>query len=71
MKKIFFLILLSLFTGITTFISCKKDYSYEGGNDNKNNKPPIAVAGPDRVITLPTDSVAGWQQFQRPGWDDK
>lgn len=22
-----------------------------------NNKPPIAVAGPDQVITLPTDSV--------------
>jgi len=39
------------------FISCKKEYSCEGCNDNKNNKPPIAVAGPDQVITLPTDSV--------------
>ena len=38
-------------------ISCKKDHSYEGGSDNKNNKPPIAVAGPDQVITLPIDSV--------------
>ena len=27
------------------------------GCATKNNKPPIAVAGPDQVITLPTDSV--------------
>ena len=25
---------------------------------HENNKPPIAVAGPDQVITLPTDSVS-------------
>jgi len=36
-------------------ISCKKEYSCEGCKEN--NKPPIAVAGPNQVITLPTDSV--------------
>jgi hypothetical protein len=25
---------------------------------NNKNKPPIAVAGPDQVVTLPTDSVS-------------
>ena len=38
------------------FISCKKEYSCEGCR--YNNKPPIAIAGPDEVITLPTDSVS-------------
>ena len=37
------------------YISCKKELSCE--NCIENNKPPIAVAGPDQVITLPTDSV--------------
>ena len=36
-------------------LSCKKETSCEGCKEN--NKPPIAVAGPDQVITLPTDSV--------------
>jgi hypothetical protein len=36
--------------------SCKKERSCEGCNEN--NKPPIAIAGPDQVITLPTDSVS-------------
>src|SRR6186997_1403907 len=40
-------------TGI--FYSCKKEKSCEGCIGN--NKPPIAIAGPDQVITLPTDSV--------------
>ena len=44
--------------GVVIFISCKKEHSCEGCSDNKNNKPPIAVAGPDQVITLPTDSVS-------------
>jgi N-acetylneuraminic acid mutarotase len=39
-------------------ISCKKETSCEGCIDNKNNKPPIAIAGPDQIITLPTDSVS-------------
>ena len=41
--------------------SCKKEYSCEdcGTTPPQNgiNKPPIAIAGPDLVITLPTDSV--------------
>jgi len=37
-------------------ISCKKETSCEGCA-TKNNKPPIAVAGSDQVIILPTDSV--------------
>ena len=42
--------------GIITNLSCKKERSCEGCA-TKNNKPPIAVAGPDQVITLPVDSV--------------
>jgi hypothetical protein len=38
------------------FTSCKKETSCEGCREN--NKPPIALAGPDQVITLPTDSVS-------------
>jgi hypothetical protein len=51
---------------ITTFIivifagiilsSCKKEPSCESCREN--NKPPIAVAGPDQVITLPSDSIS-------------
>src|SRR6188768_4001017 len=55
MKKICFLILFSLLIGTIIFYSCKKEYSCEGCNEK--NKPPIAVAGADQVITLPTDSV--------------
>jgi uncharacterized membrane protein len=43
-------------SGIITNLSCKKETSCEGCA-SKNNKPPISVAGPDQVITLPTDSV--------------
>ena len=39
-----------------TFISCKKEKSCEGCKED--NKPPIAIAGPDRAITLPTDSIS-------------
>src|SRR6187399_2687507 len=45
-----------LLIAVLIHISCKKEYSCEGCA-TKNNKPPIAVAGLDRVITLPTDSV--------------
>ena len=48
-----FLPFLALLIGI---LSCKKETSCEGCA-TKNNKPPSAVAGPDQVITLPTDSV--------------
>jgi N-acetylneuraminic acid mutarotase len=50
-----------LLTGIVFYISCKKEYSCEGCATNPTgttNKPPIAVAGPDQVITLPADSVS-------------
>jgi Tol biopolymer transport system component len=45
-----------LFTGCFVFNSCKKETSCEGCNEN--NKPPTAIAGPDQVITLPTDSIS-------------
>ncbi|HET6769134.1 MAG TPA: hypothetical protein VFH08_17105 [Chitinophagaceae bacterium] len=56
MKKLFlsYLILSIIAGGIC--ISCKKESSCEGCNEN--NKPPIAIAGLDQVITLPTDSVS-------------
>ncbi len=41
---------------VVIFISCKKEYSCENCGDT--NKPPIAIAGPDQVITLPTDSIS-------------
>ncbi len=47
-----FLLLLSLVALIG--YSCTKERSCE---NCKENKPPIALAGPDQVITLPTDSV--------------
>jgi len=43
-------------SAVMIHLSCKKETSCEGCV-TKNNKPPIAVAGPDRIITLPTDSV--------------
>ena len=56
MKKILLpLLILPIIAG-GIFISCKKEKSCEGCREN--NKPPIAVAGPDRVITLPTDSIS-------------
>jgi len=49
--------ILMLFVVSTLFnISCKKEESCEGCKEN--NKPPIAIAGPDQVITLPADSVS-------------
>lgn len=54
-KEICLLLALSIsVTGI--FFSCKKETSCEGCKEN--NKPPIAIAGPDQVITLPTDSIS-------------
>jgi hypothetical protein len=56
MKKIIFFALIFFLAGAFVFISCKKEYSCEGSFNC--NKPPIAVAGPDQVITLPTDSIS-------------
>ena len=55
MKKIFLLLIL-LVSVTAIFYSCKKEKSCEGCKEN--NKPPIAIAGPDQVITLPTDSIS-------------
>jgi hypothetical protein len=56
MKKIFLHLFIISLGGIIIFISCKKEKSCEGCKEG--NDPPIAVAGPDQVITLPTDSVS-------------
>ena len=54
--KNLFLSSLTLFIfGVVAIYSCKKEYSCEGCADK--NKPPIAMAGSDQVITLPIDSV--------------
>jgi hypothetical protein len=45
-----------LLIGILFCLSCKKEMSCEGCAEK--NKLPIAVAGPDQVITLPIDSVS-------------
>ncbi|HEU5164245.1 MAG TPA: hypothetical protein VFU29_01825 [Chitinophagaceae bacterium] len=47
------LTLFILLAGI--FISCEKEKSCKGCING--NKPPIAIAGPDQVITLPADSI--------------
>jgi hypothetical protein len=47
---------LSILLTASLFISsCKKETSCEGCKEL--NQPPIAIAGPDQVITLPTDSI--------------
>src|SRR5574339_152542 len=54
MKKISFFLVLSTLV-IAIFFSCKKERSCEGC---KGNESPIAIAGPEQVITLPTDSIS-------------
>ncbi len=46
-----------LFVAGSVLVSCKKEFSCEGGDCANQNKPPIAIAGPDQVITLPVDSA--------------
>ncbi len=55
MKPIRGLLVFLFWIGLLFHLSCKKEYSCEGCNVNK---PPIANAGPDQVIALPTDSVS-------------
>ena len=55
MKKHFFIIIFLALSEILLFNSCEKEFSCEGCING--NKPPIPVAGPDQVITLPTDSI--------------
>jgi hypothetical protein len=47
--------ILLIFLTATIVLSCGKEYSCEGCNTS--NKPPIAIAGEDQIITLPIDSV--------------
>lgn len=55
MKKIFFPVLVIAFAGIEILFSCKNEKFCE--RCSENNKPPVALVGPDQVITLPTDSI--------------
>ena len=55
MKKIFVSLIIAFITATGISYSCKKEKSCSGCIENK---PPIAVAGPDQVITLPTDSAS-------------
>jgi len=56
MKPLLKTITFTLLLGTLTIFSCKKETSCEGCTA-KINKPPIAVAGLDQSITLPSDSV--------------
>jgi hypothetical protein len=55
-KKICTVLFIVLVLISLTVISCKKETSCEECA-NKENKPPISIAGPDQLITLPTDSI--------------
>ena len=58
MKWEFFLISLVVLFILTALVSCKKENPCVGCNDvSSANRPPNAEAGPDRTISLPTDSV--------------
>ena len=54
MKKIYSILTLMLIMGVLINLSCKKEISCENCD---TNKPPIAAAGPDKIISLPLDSV--------------
>ena len=56
MRKTFIPLLILLSMGVIISFSCQKEISCENCNEN-NNKLPIAIAGSDQVITLPTDST--------------
>jgi hypothetical protein len=56
MKPLIRFVTFILLIGNVIFISCKKEYSCD--ECIGDNRSPIANAGPDQVITLPTDSVS-------------
>ena len=61
MKPVINFVTLVLITGVIIFVSRKKEKSCEGCATNATgniNKPPTSIAGPDQVITLPTDSIS-------------
>jgi hypothetical protein len=55
MKKVIKITPCILLTVVTVLMACKREASCE--DCLENNKPPIALAGPDRLIILPTDSA--------------
>ena len=64
MKHLFPSVILLLLLAGFLFFSCKKERPCEGCQTNQptlptvnTNKPPIADAGPDQTITLPTESI--------------
>jgi hypothetical protein len=57
MKLIFKISAYIILIWIVAFISCKRELSCESCNVAVN-KLPIALAGPDQIITLPTDSIS-------------
>jgi hypothetical protein len=66
MKPVIILITCFLITVILLLNSCKKEYSCEGCIGN--NHPPLAVAGPDTVITLP--SIALFNSCKKDACED-
>lgn len=61
MKAKIYIGAIALFITLQVNYSCKKEYSCEGCGvvplQSGNNLPPIAMAGPDQVVTLPADSI--------------
>lgn len=55
MKQNLFFLLTVIFIGLFLFLSCQKEISCP--ECITVNKPPIAKAGNDKAIVLPTDSV--------------
>jgi Tol biopolymer transport system component len=53
-QKILWLITAAIIATVI-FLSCRKEFSCE--ECLEANKPPVAIAGPDQVITLPTNSI--------------
>jgi hypothetical protein len=53
MKQVLKLIACAFLLVMILFISCRKELSCKGCKDS--NKPPIANAGADQIITLPKD----------------
>jgi hypothetical protein len=56
MGKYFSYLIITTIAGFMFLLSCKKEKSCEGCRDT--NKPPMAIAGTDQLITLPTDSIS-------------
>jgi hypothetical protein len=54
-KLLFFLVLITAFTEVIILNSCQKELSCE--NCQSTNQPPIAKAGIDQTIILPTNAV--------------